>query len=83
MTDPLMMRLSEAVQQKYDADLALLEVADELREFASRAVGETSRIQKALKGGLDAPGVMKLPRVLQSGPKRHDDGLPSDVEATA
>lgn len=69
MSDPLLSRLTETVQRSHDVNLELLELADELREHASRAVGETTRLQKTLKGGLDAPGVMRLPRGIKPEPQ--------------
>lgn len=65
----LLSRISETAQRAHDTNLELLELADELREFASRACGETSRLQRTLKGGLDGAlpngTVMRLPRGIQ------------------
>lgn len=65
MSEPLLTRLHDTIQRAHDTNLELLELADELREHASRAVGETTRLQKTLMSGLDAPGVMRLPRGIQ------------------
>jgi len=63
MNDPFMTRLADCLGRSHDTNLELLELADELREHASRAVGETTRLQKTLKGGLDgAATIMRLPR---------------------
>lgn len=74
---PLLNRIGEAVGRAHDVNLELLELADELKEHATRAFGMTERLQKSLKSGLDHPAVVRLPRGIL--PKR-DDGLPSDVE---
>jgi hypothetical protein len=64
MTDPrpLLVRIIAAIEAADEAQRHLLMLLDEARDAATRALGITARLSKELPNGLDAPGVVKLPR---------------------
>lgn len=81
---PLLTRIAAAAQRAHDDFLELLELSDEMRDVATRGLGITERFQKTVKSGIDAPGVLKLPRGVvpdyRSQPAWVDDRPPADGE---
>ena len=83
MSDPLLLRITEAIQREHDLVLEMQELASEFTEHVSRMRSATERLQKRLGKGLDDPGVVQLPRILQGGPTRRGseyETLPADSE---
>lgn len=65
---PLADRLADAIQTHHETTLVLQGLAAELVDHCARMRTMTDRLQANL-ATVDTPGVMRLPRVLASGPR--------------